>query len=160
MTSRAVAVAAALGLTLAGVAGAEDSRPAPRKVRIGLDRLRVAGVTPALAEVVEERVCAALGEVSGADVVCPSDVAAAAVLAKNAAVFGECQPDDCMKRVDAVKSADRRVSGAIEHAEKGLVLSLQVTGPEGPGPRIVERLPEDLDGIVAKIPGVVRKLFP
>ena len=158
MTTRALAVAAALALA-AGAARAEDGRPA-RKVKIGLERLRAVGVSPALAEAVEERVCAALAQVSGADVVCPSDVAAAALLAKNAAVFGECATDECIRRVEALAAADRRVSGAIEKGEKGLVLSLQLTDPSGPGPRTVERVPEDLDAIAARIPGIVKKLFP
>lgn len=151
---------AAVALALAGGAARAEGADAPKKVKIGLDRLRALGVSPALAEAVEERVCAALSQASGADVVCPSDVAAAAVLAKNAAVFGECATDDCLRRVEAVKAADRRVTGAIEKGEKGLVLSLQITDPGGPGPRTVERLPEDLDAIEARIPGIVKKLFP
>jgi hypothetical protein len=162
-TRRALAALAGLALATAGGAPrAEDGKDpkAPAKLRIALDRLRPAGVTPAFAAAVEERVCAALAELPALDVVCPSDLAAAAVLAKNAAVFGECASDDCMKRLDEVKAADRRVSGAVERGGKGLVLSLQVTGPDGPGPRVAERLPEDLDAILAKVPGLVKKLFP
>jgi hypothetical protein len=156
---RAAAAAAALGLALAAPAPAEDPKP-PARVRVGLDPLRVAGVSPAFAEAVQDRLCVALGEVPGVDVTCPADVAAAALLARNAVVFGECQQDECLKRVDAVRSADRRVSGALERGEKGVVLSLQISGPSGPGPRVVERLPEDLDAVVARLPAAVRKLFP
>ena len=160
MSSRALVAAAAFGLALAAGSGARGEEPAPvRRVRIGLDKLRAGGVSEVLAEAVEERVCAALVEVADADVTCPSDVAAAAALAKNAAVFGECRSDDCMKRVEAMKAADRRVSGSLERAEKGVVLSLQITGPDGPGPRVVERLPEDLDEILARLPAAVRKLL-
>ena len=158
MIARALAVAA-LGLALAGGAHAEEP-PAPGKVRVGLEKLRASGVTPAYAEAVEERICAALAELPRLEVVCPSDVAAAAVLAQRAAIFGECRSDDCMKKVEAMKAADRRVTGALERAEKGLVLSLQVTAPEGPGPRVTERVPEDLDALLAKVPAIVKKLFP
>ena len=158
MIARALAAAAALGLALGGVASADE--PAARqRLRLGLDKLRAAGVSEVLAEAVEERVCAVLVEVADADVTCPSDLAAAAVLARTAAVFGECRSDDCMKRVEAVKSADRRVSGSLERGEEGVVLSLQLTGPDGPGPRVVERLPEDLDEIFARLPAAVRKLL-
>ena len=159
MSPRALA-AAALALALAGEAARAEDAKAPPRVRVALDPLRAVGVSPALAEAVEERICAALAERPGLDVVCPSDVAAAALLARNAALFGECQGDECLRRVDAVRAADRRVGGAVERGERGIVLSLQLTGPGGPGPRVVERLPEDLDGIVARIPAVVAKLFP
>lgn len=158
MRHRVLAAVAAVALAAAAGARAEDAQ-GPR-IRVGLDRLRVAGVSSALAEAVEERICVALGELPGLDVVCPADVAAAALLARNAAVFGECATDDCIRRVEAVRAADRRVSGALEKAEKGVVLSLQVTGPEGPGPRVVEKLPGDLDAIAAKVPKLVRRLFP
>jgi hypothetical protein len=152
--------ALATGLALALAAGARAGEPGAAKLRIGLEGLRAAGVSRALAEAVEGRVCAALAEASGADVVCPADVAAAVSLAKSAATFGECQPDDCLKRVEAVQRADQRVSGALERGEKGLVLSLQLTRPDGPGPKVVEKVPEDLDGILARVPGAVKKLFP
>ena len=157
MISRALAAAAALGLALAGGARADD--PAAPRSRIALDGLRAAGVSQVLAAAVEERVCAVLVEVSDADVTCPSDVAAAALLARNAALFGECRSDDCMKRVEAMQRADRRVSGSLERGEKGVVLSLQITGPDGPGTRVVERLPEDLDELLARLPAAVRKLL-
>jgi hypothetical protein len=155
---RVLAVAVALALVAPGAPRAAETGPA--RVRLALDKLRVRDVQPALAQVVEDRVCAALGERAGLEVVCPADVAAAALLARNAALFGECKADDCMKRVDDVKAADQRVGGAIEKGEKGLVLSLQLTTTSGPGPRVVEKLPDDVDAIVARIPGIVKKLFP
>lgn len=159
MTSRALAAAAVLGLALAGVARAEEPAAPPRS-RIGLDRLRAAGVSPALAGAVEERVCAVLAEVADADVTCPSDVAAAAAVARSAALLGECASDDCMRRVDAMRAADRRVSGSLERGGgKGVVLTLQLSGPQGPGSRVVERLPEDLDEIQARLPAAVRRLL-
>jgi hypothetical protein len=158
VTPRALA-AAALGLALAGAARADEPSP-PAKVRVALEKLRASGVAPALAEAVEERVCAALGELPKLEVVCPSDVAAAALLAQRAVIFGECSSDDCVRSVEAMRAADRRVTGAVEKGEKGLVLSLQITAPEGPGRRVAEKVPEDLDGLLAKVPAVVRKLFP
>ena len=160
MTARALAAAAALALAIAPPARAEDPAPALARLRVGLERLRASGVDPALAAAVEARVCAAIAESSRADVVCPADVEAAALLAKSAATFGECPPDECMKRVEAVRRADQRVSGALERGEKGLVLSLQLTGPDGPGPKVAEQMPADLDGIASRVPGLVKKLFP
>ncbi len=160
MTVRALAAALVGALALAGPARAADPKPAAATLRIALDPLRASGVAPALAAVVEDRVCAALTEVSRADVVCPSDVAAAGAIAKSAMAFGECQSDECIRRVDALRSADRRVTGAIERGEKGLVLSLQLAGPQGGGPRVVETLPEDVDALVAAVPAAVKKLFP
>jgi len=159
VTARALAAAAALALAVAAPARAEDPAPAPARLRVGLERLRASGVDRALAAAVEARVCAAIAESSRADVVCPADVEAAALLAKSAATFGECPPDECMKRVDAVRRADQRVSGALERGEKGLVLSLQLTRQDGPGPKVVEQVPADLDGIAARVPGAVKELF-
>ena len=158
MIPRALAVALVLALATGGAPRADDAS-AP-KVRVALDRLRVREVSPALAQVVEDRVCAALGERAGFEVVCPGDVAATALLARNAALLGDCRSDDCMKRVDDVKAADQRVTGAIEKSEKGIVLSLQLTAASGPGPRVAEKLPEDLDAIVERIPAIVKRLFP
>jgi hypothetical protein len=157
--TRAVLLVAAGALALGAAAAEEPAPPRPRD-RIALERLRAPGVSPALVEVIEERLCAALPEASGAEVICPADVAAAAELARQSALLGECKSEECMKRVDAVRAADRRVRGAIDRSEGGLVLSLQLEGPGGAGPRRVERLPEDLDALVARIPALVKKLFP
>ena len=158
MTRAARSVALGLALALAGAGRAEDAGAAA-KPRIALERLRAVRVSDALADAVEHRVCAALAEVAKAEVVCPSDVAAAAQLAREAMLFGECRSDDCLRRVDAIGSAERRVGGALERGDGGLVLSLQLTGPGGPGPRVVERLPEDLEALLARVPAAVKKLF-
>jgi hypothetical protein len=157
------AVLAAVLAAFAPPAGAADPPAPPARAareRIALERLRSEAVAEALVEAVQERICAALPEASGAEVLCPSDLAAAARLAQQAALLGECASDDCLKRLDAIRSADRRVTGGLERGESGLVLWLQLTGPAGAGPKLVERLPEDLDALVARIPAVVRKLFP
>lgn len=155
-----VAANLACAIAIPGPARAEGAEAAPARPRIALEGLRSTGVAPVLRDLVEERVCTAIGEASRADVVCPSDVAAVAAAARSQLMFGECRSDECLGRVDAFRSADRRVSGALERGEDGLVLSLQLAGPEGPGPRIVEKLPEDLDALVARVPAVVKKLFP
>ena len=160
MRPPAAALAMAAAGALALCAAAEEPAPSRPRERISLERLRASGVSPALVEVIEERLCAALPEASGAEVVCPADVAAAAELARQSALLGECKSEECMKRVEAVRAADRRVTGAIDRSERGLVLSLQLEGPAGAGPRQVERLPEDLDALVARIPAIVKKLFP
>jgi hypothetical protein len=149
-------VPAALAVALALPARAAEAAP----LRIALEPLRAAGVSPVLASLVEERVCAALAEAARADVVCPADVEAAAALAKRSMELGECRADDCVRRVDAFRAADRRVTGALERAPGGLVLSLQLAGPAGPGARVAEALPEDVDGLVARLPALVRRLFP
>jgi hypothetical protein len=160
MSVRALAPAV-LAAALAFTASARAEDPAaPKKLRIALDTLRTTGVAVALGSLVEDQVCAALGDAARADVVCPADVAAAAALAKSAMAFGECQSDDCLRRLDAFQSTDRRVSGALERTDKGVVLTLQLAGPAGSGPRVVERLPEELDALVARIPAIVQKLFP
>jgi hypothetical protein len=150
----------AAALALGGPALAGEGVAAPAALRTALDPLRVAGVAAGLAELVEERICAALAEASGGDVVCPSDVAAAAALAKTAMVFGECRSDECLRRVEVMRSADRRVAGSLERSERGLVLSLRLTSTQGAGPSVVEVLPEDVDLLVARVPAAVRKLFP
>jgi hypothetical protein len=153
-----LALLAAAALALGGAGRAAEAAPAA--LRTALDPLRAAGVPPGLAEVVEGRICAALSEAGSGEVVCPSDVAAAAALAKAGMMFGECQADECLRRVDAMRSADRRVAGSLERVEGGFVLSLQLTSGQGSGPRVVEALPQDVDALVAHIPAAVRKLFP
>lgn len=163
MRRTGAALLAAAVAALAGPAPAADApaaRPEARKERVALERLRAEGVAPALVEIVEERICAALAGIGGVEAVCPADVAAASQLAHQAALLGECASDDCMSRVDAVRRAARRVTGALVRGEGGLVLSLQLAGPSGAGPRFVERLPEDLEALVSRIPAVVKKLFP
>lgn len=157
MIPRALALAAILVLATCGLPSAAQEGPA--RVRLALDRLRTAGVPDGFAAAVEERLCAALGARAELEVVCPSDVAAATVLARNAALFGECRSDDCMKRVEALKAAEQRISGALERSGKGIVLSLQLTRADGPGPRIVESLPDDLDAVLARVPALVKRLL-
>jgi hypothetical protein len=145
----------------AGGGGRGEGAPAPAKLRIGLDRLRAAGVEKAWAEAVEQRVCAALAEAArGAEVVCPADIEAAARLAKDAMVFGGCQPDDCLKQVEAVRAADDRVSGAVERKDGAVLLTLRRSGPNGRTAEASGRLPEDLDGVAARVPEIVKKLVP
>jgi hypothetical protein len=152
---------AAAGIA-AGAAGAEEPAPASaaRKVRIALEPLRAPAMSVALVEAVEENLCAAIAAATGADVVCPGDVAAMAVAAREGAILGACATDECLRRVDAMNDADRRVSGSLERGEGVLVLSLQVVDRAGPSGRSVEKLPEDLDGLFSRLPGAVRRLFP
>jgi hypothetical protein len=144
-----------------GAGGRGEGTPAPARLRIGLDRLRAAGVEPAWAEAVEQRICAALAEAArDADVVCPADVEAAARLAKDAMIFGGCQSDDCLKQVDAVRAADARVSGALERKDGAVVLTLRLAGRGGRTAEAAGRLPEDLAGVAARVPEIVKKLLP
>jgi hypothetical protein len=148
------------------VAGAARGGEAPGPAgagRLALEPLRASGVSPALAAVIEERICAALPEASGAEVVCPADVAAAAELARQAALFGECRTEECLERVDRVRAAERRVTATVERADGALVLSLRVAqaaAGAATAPGVTERLPEDLDALVSRIPAIVKKLFP
>lgn len=158
MTPR-LPLAAVLAVALAGAARAADGEAAPGAERIALDPLRAAGLPEGVREAVEDRICAALAEASKADVVCPSGIAAAALLAKQAVMFGECLPDECLRRVDAMRQADRRVAAALAQGERCLVLSLEITMRGGPGQRVLEKVPEDVDALLARVPDVVKKLF-
>jgi hypothetical protein len=148
----------ALGAPAPPAAG--DPAAAPAKGRVALEALRAPGVSRALVDLVEERICVALGEASGADVVCPADVGAASALARQSALLGECSTDECMKRVDAIRAADRRVTGVLERAGGGLTLSLSLSDASGGGVHVSERIPEDLDALASRIPAIVKKLFP
>jgi hypothetical protein len=157
---RILAAAAVAGLALGTVARAEDPKPAGR-LRLGLDRLRTAGVEKAYADLVEQQLCTALAErAKDAAVVCPADVEAATALAKSAMVFGECQSDDCVKRVEALRAADARVTGALERKDGAVVLSLKLARAGGAAVEAAGTLPEDLDGAAERVTGIVKKLFP
>jgi hypothetical protein len=161
LVAAALAAAGPPSPAAAGGGGRGEAAPAPARLRIGLDTLRAAGVEQAWAEAVEQRVCAALAEVArDADVACPADVQAAARLAKDAMVFGGCQPDDCLKQVDAVRAADARVSGALERKDGAVVLTLRLSGRGGWTAEAAGRLPEDLAGVAARVPEIVKKLLP
>lgn len=159
MISPAVALAAAALAAAGPPATAGPEARGPGSHRVALDPLRAPGVAPALAEAIEERLCSEIGRAARAEVVCPGDVAAALAAARRSAALGECASDECLRRVDAVRTAERRVSAAIERGEQGLVLSLQIATRDGPGPRVVERLPEDLDALMSRLATVVDRLF-
>jgi hypothetical protein len=147
-------------LVLASAALARAEAPAPRK--LALDPLAVrGGVEPSLASVVEQRLCQALAEAAaGADLVCPEDVAAAASMARSEALMGRCPSDECMKKVEELRAAPRRVGGFLERDGKGLVLTLVLREDGVPDPRTASaRLPQELDGLLAGVPGLVKKLF-
>lgn len=151
-------LAAALLAGLAAAAARAGDAPAPR--RLALEKLQARGVSVPLAEVVEERICQALNEVSRAEVICPSDLATVAALARTATMFGECTTDDCVKRVDDAAAAERRVRGALRRGEQGLVLELALVGPDGTLGQASGGLPEDVEALVARVPAIVKKLFP
>ena len=152
-----VAAALAAASPPAGGAGAAGDQGARR---VALERLRSRGVSSALAEAVEERLCSEIARAARAEAVCPGDVAAAVAVARRAALLGECASDDCLRRVEVARAPERRVSGALAQGDKGLVLTLQVTTGAGPGPRIVEKLPADLEALMARLAGVADRLFP
>jgi hypothetical protein len=158
--SPAVALALAALAAAPAPARAAEARPSHEGPRVALDPLRAPAIAPALREAVEERLCSEIARAARAEVVCPGDVAAALVAARHSAVFGECATDECLRRVDAMRSAERRVSGALERGEKGLVLSLQLAAGAAPGPRVVEKLPDDLDALLSRLGEAVDKLFP
>jgi hypothetical protein len=156
---------AALAVSLAvlgalAVPARGDDAPAPAAKRVALEPLSARGVSVPIAQVVEERICQALGEAAKAEVVCPADVATVTALAKTAGMFGECAADDCVKRVDAATAAERRVRGTLRRGERGLVLELALVGPDGLIRQASDRLPEDVDAMVEHVPAVVKKLFP
>jgi hypothetical protein len=159
LVPRALHVASALALVaLAGAAGAGDGRAA---AKLALDPLDVRGVQRALAAAVEQKLCQALHErAPAADLVCPEDVAAAASIARQEVILGRCTSEECMKRVEDMRIAPRRVNGWIERDAKGIVLSVTLRDGEAPPRTVSERLPEDLDPLLARIPGIVEKLLP
>jgi hypothetical protein len=155
--TRRLVAAAALALLALGSARAEE----PRKVRLGLDRLRARGVDRTVAETVETRVCAALVErAKDADVVCPSDVDAATQLAKDAMIFGACASDECLKRAEAARAADVRVTGTLERRDGAVVLTLWLARPDAPTRDAQGKLPEGLDGLGERVAAIVQKLLP
>jgi hypothetical protein len=156
MTRRLVAAAAA-AIALAGAARGEDAAPKP--LRVAVDPLRTTSIATALAELVQDRLCAAVAERPQIEAICPADVAAAAALARSAVAFGACGSDDCLRRLDAYRTADRRITGALARGDGGLVLAVELVGPDGPGTRVIETLPEDLDALVTRLPAIVKKLF-
>jgi len=149
---------AALALALAaGGAGAEG----PAAAKLVLDPLDVRGVQRSLAAVVEQRVCQALQDRSpGVDLVCPEDVAAAASIARQDAIMGRCSSEDCMKHVEDLEAGPRRVKGSIERDAKGIVLSLTLRDGAGDPRTVSDRLPEDLDALLARVSPLVGKLLP
>jgi hypothetical protein len=155
------ALAVSLGaLAALGAPARGDGAPAAAAQRVALEKLSARGVSVPIAEVVEERICQALGEVAKAEIVCPADVATVTALARTAGMFGECAADDCVRRVDAATAAERRVRGTLRRGEKGLVLELALVGPEGTLRQASDRLPEDVDAMVERVATVVKKLFP
>jgi hypothetical protein len=129
--------------------------------KLALDPLDVRGVQRSIAAAVEQRVCQALQDRStGVDLVCPEDVAAAASIARQEAIMGRCATEDCMKRVEEMKAAPRRVTGFIERGAKGIVLSLTLREGAGEPRTVSERLPEDLDALLGRISPLVEKLLP
>ncbi len=160
MKARAALAAALAAAVVAGAARADQPPAAAKKLRIALEPLKAPAIAVALVSAVEEQICIEIAGATGAEVVCPGDIAAAAEAARQGAIHGQCSSDECLRRVDEMKVADRRVFASLERGGGGLVLSLQVVDPTGPGGRVVEKLPEDVDGLFSRLPGAVRKLFP
>ncbi len=159
--SRAALSAVIAALVVAGAALADEPKaPARKQLRIALEPLKASAMEAALVAAVEEQLCAEMARATGAEVVCPGDVAAAAEAARQGAIHGECSTDECLRRVDALKAADKRVSASLERGEGTLVLALQLVDREGSGGRVVEKLPQDVEGLFSRLPGAVRKLFP
>jgi len=150
-----------LAVLILALAAPEVRAQGPVAAKLVLDPLDARGVQRSIAAVVEQRVCQALQERSpGVDLVCPEDVAAAASIARQDVIMGRCSTEECMKHVEELKASPRRVNGRIERDAKGLVLSLVLSEGAGEPRTVSERLPEDLDALLARIPPLVRKLLP
>lgn len=155
------ALALAVALAVAAPAGSSrGEEPAVTRPKLVLDPLDAKEVQASLAMAVEGRVCQALGDASpGVDLVCPEDVAAAMTIARQDALMGRCSSEECMRRVEEMKSGPRRVTGAIRPDGKGLLVRLDLRDGMKE-PRSVEaHLPGDLEALFAGLPGLVQKLL-
>jgi hypothetical protein len=100
---RAALAAVLVAGSAAGPAAANRPAPAATSIRIALEPLRAPALSAVLVAAVEEKLCADMAEATGAEVVCPGDIAAAAEAARQSAIHGECLTDECLRRVDAMK---------------------------------------------------------
>jgi len=138
---------------------AEAAPPAP--LRVALRTLRAEGVEPSVASFVQSAVCTGIGRQKDVEAVCPEDLEAAAEVARASTAFGTCTSDECLKKLEEVAKADRRVTGEVSRSGDGLVLTLALWEGEAARPerKISERIPSDPEGLLERIPEVVRKLF-
>jgi hypothetical protein len=147
---------AALALALAAAAGGEEPRP-PERLR--LHKLEVRGVAGPLAELIEMRLCVALGEAAAREVLCPEEAAAVAELVRQEAVLGTCQSDDCLRRAERATASGPQVRGTLVGQGDGLKLSLTLTGAAGRLARAEALLPADLEKAAARLGPLARALL-
>lgn len=149
-----------LAAFLLASASAAEAAPAAA-LRVALRPLRPEGVEPSLASFVQSTVCAEIGRQKDVEAVCPEDLAAAAAMARTSVAFGTCASDECLKKLEELARADRRVTGEVSRAGDGLLLSLALWQGEAARPerQVSERLPADPKALLDRIPEVVRKLF-
>lgn len=148
-------------VALLPAAAAAADAVSPPALRVALRTLRSEGVEPSLAALVQSAVCAEIGRQKGVEAVCPEDLAAAAELARSSVAFGTCTSEECLRRVEALARADRRVTGEVSRAGDGLLLSLELWDGEATRPRrkVAERIPADPKALLGRIPEVVQNLF-
>ena len=142
------------------VAAAGDAVPAA-SLRVALRTLRSEGVAPALVSLVQSAVCTEIGRQKNVEAVCPEDLAAAAEVARASAAFGTCASDECLRKLEELAKADRRVTGELSRAGDGLLLSLALWegGATRPERKVSERIPSDPKALLDRVPEVVRALF-
>ncbi len=153
---RAVFLAALLPAAAAAAAA-----PGPAAPRVALRTLGSEGVEPALASLVQSAVCEALGRRKDVEAICPEDLAAAAELARSSVALGTCTSEECLRRLEELARADRRVTGEVSRAGGGLRLSLALWEGEAAAPKrkVSERVPADPKELLDRVPEVVQKLF-
>jgi hypothetical protein len=159
---RAGVVALALLLGPAGQAqepGPGESPPPPPPTRLRLHRLEARGLSTALVGAIEERLCQALSEAGRADVVCPSDVASAAELARQGMIFGACQTEACLADVERAAAASLEVRGQLVRDGERLRLTLTLRSPTGLESRAEALLPSALEPLLAGLPALARQLL-
>ncbi len=140
---------------------AAAAAPAGAPLRVALRALRSEGVEPALASLVQSSVCGAMGRQKDVEAICPEDLAAAAELARSSVAFGTCTSEECLRRLEELARADRRVTGEVSRAGDGLLLSLALWEGAAAAPKrkVSERIPADPKALLDRVPEVVQKLF-
>jgi hypothetical protein len=146
------------GATTAASPPAGPAAPG-RTQRLRLHPLEARGLSAALAGLVEARLCQALAEAGGLEVVCPEDAAAAAALARQEALLGGCASDECLRRVARATEAALEVRGRLAREGSGLRLSLTLTGPGGRRSSAQAALPAELEPLVARLGPLARQLL-
>jgi hypothetical protein len=151
------------GSALAGE-GPATGKPAPGSApagsaRLRLHRLQAKDVLPVLVEAIESRLCQALAEASRAEVICPEDLAAVAELARQEALLGSCESEECLRRAERAGEAGVQIHGRLVKEGDGLRLTLTLTGVGGRAGQAEASLPAALEPLAKRLGPLARALL-